>query len=598
MRRSAGGATAFDTPPHLRSAQQHHSPSPPAPGSQYNEDTGFAASQPQHIAHETPFRSQLGLSLANGSGRSPVEQAALSTSSSSSSSSLASGHLPHARHHKQHHSLNLGSFDADSAEVTPESGLPVHAHPNHYGPTSPSLSSRRFRSYNTDYLHHRSTSDRGGDDNLGDDGDGVVRNYESGGAVLPTYSPASSQVSTPRLRSSAAYMEARTQSPTRHASVAASASPRRYGNSGTYHAYGPSSPDNGGDVAGTDFAANGGGRGGEDKMAEKASFGARNASFGSYPAEKAGYPRTSSGKYANLIPEQRPPRSSLDYVTSFFDNEACVIAMYTVLSLITRLWKIGKNASVVWDEAHFGKFGSHYLKHEFYFDVHPPLGKMLVGLAGLLSGYGGQFEFKSGEAYPQDVNYVGMRIMLAMFGVAMVPIAYSTSGALGWNWRARHLLALMVLCDNAWLVISRFILLDSMLLFFTFTTVLGLVMFNQYQRESFSDMWWFWITFTGVSIGCVARLVQEGPQDSIIMLCSHLRLLCLFPIAILQRQVGRTLCHSTCRPVHDGRSLEQVWRLAHACPPLCPPLVRSYPVSHRPALECLHGDFQDALHDP
>jgi dolichyl-phosphate-mannose-protein mannosyltransferase len=103
-----------------------------------------------------------------------------------------------------------------------------------------------------------------------------------------------------------------------------------------------------------------------------------------------------------------------------------------------------------------------------------------------------------------------MRIILAMFGVAMAPIAYSTSGALGWNWRSRHVLAIMVLCDNAWLVISRFILLDSMLLFFTFTTVHGLVMFHRQQNRSFSKMWWFWLTFTGLSIGCVASVKWVG----------------------------------------------------------------------------------------
>lgn len=135
---------------------------------------------------------------------------------------------------------------------------------------------------------------------------------------------------------------------------------------------------------------------------------------------------------------------------------------------------------------------------------------MLVGLAGLMSGYKGQFEFKSGEKYPDDVNFLGMRIILAMFGILMVPVAYSTSANLGWNKRSRHLLAIMVLFDNAWLVISRFILLDSMLLFFTFTTVHGLVKFHSYQHHSFSEPWWFWLTFTGVSIGCVASVKWVG----------------------------------------------------------------------------------------
>jgi len=118
---------------------------------------------------------------------------------------------------------------------------------------------------------------------------------------------------------------------------------------------------------------------------------------------------------------------------------------YTLLSCWTRFHGIGRSDVVVWDEAHFGKFGSHYLKREFYFDVHPPLGKMLVGLAGLLSGYDGGFEFKSGEKYPENVPYVAMRVMIATFGVAMVPLAWYTAVELGMSWKACHLVALMVL---------------------------------------------------------------------------------------------------------------------------------------------------------
>lgn len=103
---------------------------------------------------------------------------------------------------------------------------------------------------------------------------------------------------------------------------------------------------------------------------------------------------------------------------------------------------------MIWDEAHFGKFGSHYLKREFYFDVHPPLGKMLVGLAGLLSGYNGGYEFKSGEMYPEDVPFVAMRVILATFGVLMVPLGWYTAIELGMSTRACHLVALMCLCGT------------------------------------------------------------------------------------------------------------------------------------------------------
>ncbi|KAJ3191571.1 Protein O-mannosyltransferase 2, partial [Entophlyctis luteolus] len=93
--------------------------------------------------------------------------------------------------------------------------------------------------------------------------------------------------------------------------------------------------------------------------------------------------------------------------------------LLTVASVFTRVYKLNKADFVVWDEAHFGKFASFYIRHEFYHDVHPPLGKMLLGASGLFVGYDGSFKFESAEKYPATLNYTGMRAFCSIVGAMM-----------------------------------------------------------------------------------------------------------------------------------------------------------------------------------
>ncbi|KAK6598360.1 protein o-mannosyl transferase [Botrytis cinerea] len=199
-------------------------------------------------------------------------------------------------------------------------------------------------------------------------------------------------------------------------------------------------------------------------------------------------------------------------LVGFLDEWEFLIAplVFTIFAFFTRLYKIGLSPIVTWDEAHFGKFGSHYIKREFYFDVHPPLGKMLVGLSGYLAGYNGTFEFKSGEQYPEDVNYTFMRAFNAFFGAVTIPLAYYTARELNFKRPAVWFVTLMVLCENSYTTISRFILLDSMLLCFTFTTVLCWAKFHNLQKQSWTAEWFVWLLLTGVSIGCVCSVKMVG----------------------------------------------------------------------------------------
>lgn len=158
----------------------------------------------------------------------------------------------------------------------------------------------------------------------------------------------------------------------------------------------------------------------------------------------------------------------------------------------------------------FGKFGSYYIKHEYYFDVHPPLGKMLVGLSGVLAGYNGSFEFKSGEKYPEYVDFTSMRVFNALFGIACIPLAYFTAKELRLRKPAVWLVTLMVLCENSYTTISRFILLDSMLLCGTVATVFCWAKFHNQRHNSFEPEWFFWLFMTGVSIGCVCSVKLVG----------------------------------------------------------------------------------------
>ncbi|ODQ81298.1 glycosyltransferase family 39 protein [Babjeviella inositovora NRRL Y-12698] len=183
----------------------------------------------------------------------------------------------------------------------------------------------------------------------------------------------------------------------------------------------------------------------------------------------------------------------------------------TALAFAVRAYRIGVNNHVVWDEAHFGKFGSYYLRHEFYHDVHPPLAKMLVGFSGYLAGYNGSWDFPSGETYPDHIDYVKMRLFQVMWSAGCAPLAYLTMKDMGFSLLSVWLFSLMIVFELSYVTLGKMILLDSILLFFTVSVVFCLGRFhNENTKEPFTRKWFKWLGLLGLSIGCVCASKMVG----------------------------------------------------------------------------------------
>ena len=228
--------------------------------------------------------------------------------------------------------------------------------------------------------------------------------------------------------------------------------------------------------------------------------------------------------YAPTSPE-KPPRPVYEYTSKGVqDNNIANISGsawqllfgLTVLAFAVRLFRIYQPSSVVFDEVHFGGFASKYIKGKFFMDVHPPLAKLLLTLAGWLAGFDGNFDFKEiGKDYLEpNVPYVAMRLLPAVCGVLTVPCMFLSLKASGCKTSTAALGGGLIIFENGLLTQSRLILLDSPLVAFTALTALAWLNFtNQHElgpKHAFTPTWWLWLALTGLFLGATVSVKWVG----------------------------------------------------------------------------------------
>ncbi|PNF38553.1 Protein O-mannosyl-transferase 2 [Cryptotermes secundus] len=225
-----------------------------------------------------------------------------------------------------------------------------------------------------------------------------------------------------------------------------------------------------------------------------------------------------------------------------------VFGAVLLLTAWSRFHKVSEPDHVCWDETHFGKMGSWYINRTFFFDVHPPLGKMLIALSGYLTGYDGRFAFeKPGDKY-EGVNYVGMRVFCTLLGACIVPFAFIIVWEMTHSLTASTLSASFILCDVGILTLTQYILLDPILLFFVMGSVLGMVKFHSCKDRAFSFSWWAWLVFTGIMIASAISVKFVG-LFVVILVGTHTAADLWDVLGDLSKPISYTLRHFLARAV-------------------------------------------------
>lgn len=142
-----------------------------------------------------------------------------------------------------------------------------------------------------------------------------------------------------------------------------------------------------------------------------------------------------------------------------------VISLLLFLTaLLVRAWGIAYPDSVVFDEVHFLRFTKAYYYGEYFFDIHPPLGKLIFWAVTVL--FCGAPTLKNdinGELFG-DQTYTPLRWCSALFGAATAPIVYLISREMGLCVLAALVPAIAYVFEHLHVVESRLVLMDPMLI--------------------------------------------------------------------------------------------------------------------------------------
>ena len=179
-----------------------------------------------------------------------------------------------------------------------------------------------------------------------------------------------------------------------------------------------------------------------------------------------------------------------DWRSRFIFGDAFNCILIAVVAAATRLMFFGWPAQMVFDEIYSGNFFSAYARGTFFFDVHPPLARLLIYFWGFMTGAPatGLDSLKIGSAIPQ--SFVDIRLLPILAGVLLPVVIYGICRALKFSKISSLTVGLLIGLENSLIVQSRLVLTDVLLLLFGFSAILFYLWSRYINQQGTKHAWW------------------------------------------------------------------------------------------------------------
>jgi dolichyl-phosphate-mannose--protein O-mannosyl transferase len=174
-------------------------------------------------------------------------------------------------------------------------------------------------------------------------------------------------------------------------------------------------------------------------------------------------------------------------------------------SIATHFYRISFPNVVCFDEAYFGRFTDHYIRREYFLDIHPPLGKLVLFAGAVLTRYNGSLEIGEDSLAREYLNnsYIALRMTNAVFSCLCPLLLYFTLRILGLSVFPSAVSSLVMVFEDSLIIEGRFILTDGILHCFVLLALFALSVDVRFPSSAT-------LIFCGISVGFAISTKQTS----------------------------------------------------------------------------------------